>query len=53
MTTRHVHTPLEAVRESALLTLAGAGILLWAPVLFLWTSLLMLRDRIALLRGAG
>jgi hypothetical protein len=33
--------------------LAGAGILLWAPILFLWTSLLMVRDRIARVHRAG
>jgi hypothetical protein len=46
MTTQHAHSPLETARESFLLALAGAGILFWAPVLILWTAILMVRDRI-------
>ena len=45
MTATHRHTPLETVREVGLLLLAGTGILIWAPMLAMWTAVLALRDR--------
>jgi hypothetical protein len=45
MSTTHGHTPLEAARETGLLLLAGMGILIWAPILAIWTAFLALRHR--------
>jgi hypothetical protein len=45
------HTLLDSVRLTAVLAAAGAAVLLWTPVLVIWTTVAAFRQRV--MRRAG